>query len=50
MNLKNFYIKKGIVSASSKLSSNLKNKLIRNKIKIYEMYGASKLELPQVFV
>ena len=40
---KNFYIKKGIVSASSKLSSNLKNKLIRNKIKIYEMYGASEI-------
>ena len=40
---KNFFLKKGIVSASSKLSNKLKKKLMKNKIKIYEMYGASEI-------
>ena len=39
----NFYLKKGLVSASSKLSSNLKKRIIKKKIKLYEMYGASEI-------
>ena len=40
---KNFNLKKGLVSASSKLSDKLKKKLIKKKIKIYEMYGTSEI-------
>jgi len=42
-NLKSLKLLKGIVSASSKLTKNLKKRLIRNKILIYEMYGASEV-------
>ena len=37
------YLKKGLVSASSKLNNNLKKDLIKKNIKIFEMYGASEI-------
>ena len=42
-NLKSLDLLKGIVSASSRLTKNLKKRLIINKILIYEMYGASEV-------
>ena len=39
----NFYLKKGLVSSAGKLSNNLKKKIIKKKIKLYEMYGASEI-------
>lgn len=40
---KNFYLKKGLVSASAKLFPIAKNKLIKKKINLYEMYGAAEI-------
>jgi len=40
---KNFYLKKGLVSASAKLFNSAKNQLIRKKINLYEMYGAAEI-------
>ena len=40
---KDFYLKKGLVSASSKLSDRTKKAILKNKIKLYEMYGASEI-------
>ena len=40
---KKINLKKGIVSASSKLSNNLKKILIKNGTKVFEMYGASEI-------
>ena len=42
-NFKNFNLKKGLVSASSKLFPDAKKKLLNNKIKLYEMYGATEI-------
>ncbi len=42
-NLNSLKLRNGIVSASSKLTKKLKEKLIRNNILIYEMYGASEV-------
>ena len=42
-NFKNFYLKKGLVSASAKLFTAAKNKLIKKKINLYEMYGAAEI-------
>jgi long-chain acyl-CoA synthetase len=42
-NFKNFYLKKGLVSASSKLFPDAKKKIIEKKIKLYEMYGATEI-------
>ena len=38
-----FFLKKGLVSASSSLSNSIKKKIMGNKIKLYEMYGASEI-------
>jgi long-chain acyl-CoA synthetase len=38
-----FYLKRGLVSASSTLSNDAKQKIIDKKIKLYEMYGASEI-------
>jgi acyl-CoA synthetase (AMP-forming)/AMP-acid ligase II len=40
---KNFYLKKGLVSASAKLFNFSKKKLIKKKINLYEMYGAAEI-------
>jgi len=40
---KTFYLKKGLVSASSTLSHNVKKIIINKNIKLYEMYGASEI-------
>ena len=40
---KNFYLKKGLVSASAKLLNSVKNQIIKKKIKLYEMYGAAEI-------
>ncbi len=40
---KNFFLKKGLVSASAKLSPVTKNKIINNNINLFEMYGASEI-------
>jgi long-chain acyl-CoA synthetase len=40
---KNFYLKKGLVSASAKLFPKAKSKLIKKKINLYEMYGAAEI-------
>ena len=40
---KNFYLKKGLVSASSKLFESTKKKIINKKINLYEMYGAAEI-------
>ena len=42
-NFKKFYLKKGLVSASSKLFPDAKQKLLDKKIKLYEMYGATEI-------
>ena len=39
----NFYLKTGLVSASSILTDEAKKKIIDKKIKLYEMYGASEI-------
>jgi long-chain acyl-CoA synthetase len=39
----NFYLKKGLVSASAKLFLSAKNKIIKKKINLYEMYGAAEI-------
>ena len=39
----NFYLKTGLVSASSILTDDVKKKIIDKKIKLYEMYGASEI-------
>lgn len=38
-----FWLKKGLVSASTKLFSDAKNKIIKKKINLYEMYGAAEI-------
>ena len=43
LEFKRLYLKKGLVSASSKLNNNLKKKLIKKNVKIFEMYGASEV-------
>ena len=40
---KNFYLKKGLVSASAKLPEITKNKIISKNINLYEMYGAAEI-------
>lgn len=40
---KNFFLKKGLVSASSKLFENTKKKIINKKINLFEMYGAAEV-------
>lgn len=40
---KNFYLSKGLVSASAKLFNSVKNKIIVKKINLYEMYGAAEI-------
>ncbi len=40
---KNFYLKKGLVSASAKLFPKAKSKLIKKNINLYEMYGAAEI-------
>jgi len=40
---KKFYLKKGLVSASSKLSNHTKKIILKNKINLFEMYGASEI-------
>ena len=40
---KNFYLRRGLVSASAKLFDTAKNKLIKKKINLYEMYGAAEI-------
>lgn len=40
---KNFSLKKGLVSASSKLFDSTKKKIINRKIKLYEMYGMAEM-------
>jgi len=42
-NFKNFYLKKGLVSASAKLFPDAKKKLLKKKIRLYEMYGAAEI-------
>ena len=42
-NFKNFYLKKGLVSASAKLFDSVKKKIIKKKINLYEMYGAAEI-------
>lgn len=39
----NFWLKKGLVSASTKLFADAKNKIIKKKINLYEMYGAAEI-------
>ena len=39
----NFYLKKGLVSASAKLFMSAKNKIINKRINLYEMYGAAEV-------
>lgn len=39
----NFYLKKGLVSASSKLFESTKKKIINKKINLFEMYGAAEV-------
>ena len=41
--LKNFYLKKGLVSASAKLNNITKNIIIKKGINLFEMYGASEI-------
>jgi len=40
---KKLNLKKGLVSASSKLSNNVKSKLLKKNFNIYEMYGVSEI-------
>jgi long-chain acyl-CoA synthetase len=40
---KNFYLSKGLISASTKLFSSVKNKILSKKINLYEMYGAAEV-------
>lgn len=40
---KNFYLKKGLISASTKLYDDVKNKIIKKKINLFEMYGAAEV-------
>ena len=40
---KEFYLKKGLVSASSKLSNYTKKIILKKKINLFEMYGASEI-------
>jgi len=40
---KKLNLKKGIVSASSKLNNNLKEKLVKSGNRVFEMYGASEI-------
>jgi acyl-CoA synthetase (AMP-forming)/AMP-acid ligase II len=42
-NFKNFYLKKGLVSASAKLFPDAKKKLLKRKVTLYEMYGAAEI-------
>ena len=42
-NFKDFYLKKGLVSSSAKLLPAAKEKLIKKKINLYEMYGATEI-------
>ena len=40
---KNFYLSKGLISASSKLFNSVKNKILSKRINLYEMYGAAEI-------
>ncbi len=40
---KDFYLKKGLVSASAKLFPGAKKKIIKKKINLFEMYGAAEI-------
>lgn len=42
-NFRNFYLSKGLVSASAKLFDSVKKKIIKKKINLYEMYGAAEI-------
>jgi len=41
--LKSFHLKKGLVSASATLNNTTKKKILKNDIKLFEMYGASEI-------
>jgi long-chain acyl-CoA synthetase len=40
---KDFYLSKGLISASNKLFNSVKNKILKKKINLYEMYGAAEI-------
>ena len=40
---KNFNLKKGLISASTKLFPSVKNSILKKKINLYEMYGAAEI-------
>lgn len=40
---KNFFLSKGLISASTKLFNNTKNKILKKRINLYEMYGAAEI-------
>ncbi len=40
---KNFFLSKGLISASTKLFNSVKNKIISKKINLYEMYGTAEI-------
>ena len=40
---KNFFLKKGLVSASSKLFDSTKKKILKKKINLFEMYGMAEM-------
>jgi len=40
---KNFYLSKGLISASTKLFNSVKNKILNKRINLYEMYGAAEI-------
>lgn len=40
---KNFFISKGLISASTKLFNSVKNQILKKKINLYEMYGAAEI-------
>ena len=42
-NFKDFYLKRGLVSSSAKLLPAAKEKFIKKKINLYEMYGATEI-------
>jgi len=42
-NFKDFYLKKGLVSTSAKLLPAVKEKFVKKKINLYEMYGATEI-------
>ena len=42
-NFEDFYLKKGLVSTSAKLLPAIKEKFVKKKINLYEMYGATEI-------